>query len=283
MIKIERGDLTNIADGYLKKLQEKRYNKSGKKVRTHYIDNMKRFVLAKPNEFESIITEFTNKFREQGAEEFESYKTYMENQYKEMRGEHGYWLLEKLNIKVCPYCNRQYTFTIENKKISPEFDHFYPKSRYPYLALSFYNLMPACSLCNHTKSEEHIDIHPYFDGFDDDFKFRIRTKGGKEDSLNWALEKDIEVNFTDTNRNIDVFALKELYNEHIDFVEEIIDKAQAYNHNYYNSLIDSFRGLGKKEAEIDRFIWGSYLENAEHENRPLSKLTKDILEQLKIK
>ena len=200
-----------------------------------------------------------------------------------MRKNHGYWLLEKLNVRVCPYCNRQYTFTIEDKKISPEFDHFYPQSEHPYLALSFYNLIPACSLCNHTKSEEKIAIHPYFEGFDDLFKFIIKTKKGSKDSLDWVLEKDIEVDFTNVNKNIEVFALKELYGEHIDFVMEIIDKAQAYNYNYYNSLIDSFRGLGKQEAEIDRFIWGNYLENTKHENRPLSKLTKDILEQLMIK
>jgi len=283
MIKIERSNLSDIADEYLKKLQQKRFNKSGKKVRTHFVDNMQRIVLSKPDNFASIITEFTSKFNEQGAEDFESFKKYMENQYDRMRNEHGYWLLKKLNLKVCPYCNRQYTFTIEDKKVSPELDHFYPKSKHPYFALSFYNLVPACSVCNHTKSEEPIDLHPYFEGFDNTYKFRIRTKEGKEDSLDWALENEIEIAFSNTNRNIDVFALKELYNEHIDYVEEIIDKAQAYNKQYYNSLIDSYKGLGKQEADIDRFIWGNYLENAEHENRTFSKLIKDILEQLKIK
>lgn len=283
MIKIERNNLDDIAYKYLIKLQEKGYNKAGKKVRTHYIDNIKRLVLSKPIEFEGIKFEFENKFNEKGAESFDDFKTYMENQYKAMRIEHGYWLLNELNVKVCPYCNRQYTFTIKDKKISPEFDHFYPKSNYPYLALSFYNLIPACSVCNHTKSDEEIDKNPYVEGFYDNYKFRMRTKDGIENSLEWALEKEIEIAFTNTNRNIDVFALKELYNEHIDYIKEIIDRAQAYNHSYYNSLIDSYKGLGKQEADIDRFVWGNYLENAEHEKRPLSKLTKDILEQLRIK
>ncbi len=283
MIKIERNNLSDIAEEYLNKLQQKRFNKSGKKVRTFFIDNMERIVLSKPDDFDSIITEFTNKFNEQGAESFASFKKYMKNQYDMMRNEHGYWLLKKLDLKVCPYCNRQYTFTIEDRKVSPELDHFYPKSKYPYFAISFYNIVPACSVCNHTKLEESIDLHPYFEGFDNNCKFRLRTKEGKEDSLDWALENEIEIAFSNTNRNIDAFALKELYNEHTDYVEEIIDEVQAYNKQYYNSLIDSYRGLGKQEADIERFIWGNYLENAEHENRTLSKLTKDILEQLRIK
>lgn len=59
----------------------------------------------------------------------------------------------ELNIRTCPYCNRQYTFTIDNKhtKTAPEYDHFYDKAHYPLLAVSFYNLIPSCHTCNHIK------------------------------------------------------------------------------------------------------------------------------------
>lgn len=290
MIKIERNDLDCIAREYWDKLQEKGYNKCNKPVRTYYINNMKRIVFAKATEFKGIIEQFKKEFRKVGAESFDDFKTYMENQYKTMRNDHGYWLLKRLDIQVCPYCNRQYTFTVKKDKnvgvpnITPELDHFYPKSKHPYLALSFYNLIPSCPVCNHTKLDEIIDIHPYTDNFNNlKCHFMITTKDNKTDSLDWALEKDIKITFTDNNVNIEVLALKELYNEHIDYVEEIINKAQAYNSQYYISLIDAFKGLGKQPAEIDRFVWGKYLEEAEHEKRPLSKLTKDILAQLKIK
>jgi hypothetical protein len=64
----------------------------------------------------------------------------------------AYDLIEKLNINVCPYCNRQYTNTI--KPLSslggtrPTLDHYLIKSLYPYLALSFWNLVPSCYSCN---------------------------------------------------------------------------------------------------------------------------------------
>ena len=55
----------------------------------------------------------------------------------------AYTLAKKLNFNTCPYCNRNYTVTVDrNKKIvRPDFDHFFPQSRYPLLALSFFNLI----------------------------------------------------------------------------------------------------------------------------------------------
>lgn len=282
MIKIERNNLTNIADDFVKELQKKRFNKKRNNViQNYWITNRVRII--KSNDLNGIISEF--KVLNQNG--FDDFKDYMKGQYEELfyNQKIGKWLAERLDVKTCPYCNRQYTFTIEKgtKSIRPEFDHFHSKSKFPFLALSFYNLIPACSICNHTKSNDPVDKNPYNEGFNDNFKFRIRTKDGNENSLDWALEDNIEIDFSATNQNIEAFALKKLYNEHIDYVKEIIEKTQAYNHSYYNSLIDSYKGLGKQEADIDRFIWGNYLENAEHEKRPLSKMTKDILQQLNLK
>lgn len=57
------------------------------------------------------------------------------------------------SLKYCPYCNADtvYAFRKDNKKrtkVASALDHFYPKAKYPYLALSLYNLIPACSRCN---------------------------------------------------------------------------------------------------------------------------------------
>jgi hypothetical protein len=96
-----------------------------------------------------------------------------------------YGLAQKLNLKVCPYCNRNYTLTINKEvvnshlgkikvvKTRPDFDHFFCKSKHPILALSFYNLIPSCAICNRTLKgdvEFSLDIqnghvHPYLEGF----------------------------------------------------------------------------------------------------------------------
>lgn len=91
-------------------------------------------------------------------------------------------VLEKLKIRTCPYCNRNYTFTVKSScstevrafTTRPEFDHFYNKSQHPLLALSFYNLVPSCSICNHGKATENIGINPYFEGFSLNSEFAIR-------------------------------------------------------------------------------------------------------------
>lgn len=66
----------------------------------------------------------------------------------------AYWLQSQLCVKVCPYCNRMYTTTLYGKKrVRPDFDHFYPQSRYPYFAVSLFNLIPSCNVCNKAKSD----------------------------------------------------------------------------------------------------------------------------------
>jgi hypothetical protein len=64
----------------------------------------------------------------------------------------GYDLAALLDTRACVYCNRQYTLTVVamDEITRPEFDHFYSQSEHPLLALSFYNLIPSCHICNAT-------------------------------------------------------------------------------------------------------------------------------------
>ena len=65
----------------------------------------------------------------------------------------AYLFTRKINIEVCPYCNRQYIFTISNGNGRPQIDHYYPQSDYPYLSCSIYNFIPSCPQCNHQKGD----------------------------------------------------------------------------------------------------------------------------------
>lgn len=271
MIKIERNNLEEIIDEYLSRLQLTNRRANSNRLKEYFITNLPDIIKAKPEDFDNIHTIY-GRLKVANPDDFEEFKNYMINQYKVMRSSHGHWLLERLNLRACPYCNRQYTFTIKEGRISPELDHFKPKASYPELALSFYNLIPSCSTCNHTKLIGDIDIHPYFKGFNDNCKFILKTKEGEQASLDWVLKNDVEIDFSNINSNIKVFHLKELYEEHSDYLKEIISKAQAYNASYYDGLIESYRGLGKQQSEIDRFIWGSYLDNSEHEKKAVIKI-----------
>ena len=66
-------------------------------------------------------------------------------------GGYEYLKYHTSTLKYCPYCNADtvYAFEKANKRnVASALDHFYPKSEYPFLALSLYNLIPVCSRCN---------------------------------------------------------------------------------------------------------------------------------------
>lgn len=65
----------------------------------------------------------------------------------------AYTFTRMLNIDVCPYCGRQYVFTISDGNGRPQIDHYYPQSEYPFLSCSLYNFIPSCPQCNHQKGD----------------------------------------------------------------------------------------------------------------------------------
>jgi 5-methylcytosine-specific restriction endonuclease McrA len=294
MIKIEINNISEMAIKFVARIEKSILKNKIKQEKFPDVElyyKIHEIYLCKSDLLENKHTVFqqylqNNNIDEEGIKnKYFDYDTIIDN--KQDGESHAFWLMKQLNVRTCPYCNRQYTFTVKHKNnaIKPQFDHFHPKkgkkNSYPYLALSFYNLIPSCPTCNHIKGEEMIKINPYLNEFGDNYKFVLKDKNTDKPLI--LSKQNIKVGFSSENENIKVFGLKELYNEHIDYVEEIIDKAQAYNSTYYDSLIQSFSGLGKTPAEIDRYIWGNYTEPSNQCKRPLSKFTRDILEQLGIK
>lgn len=95
--------------------------------------------------------------------------------YKAARGSIKFiWLVEQLDSRICTYCNDEHTFKIKRANdeiILHDFDHFLPKVTYPYLSLSFFNLIPSCHNCNSIlKGSSQFNVadyvHPYVDDLD---------------------------------------------------------------------------------------------------------------------
>ncbi|MDX3960517.1 hypothetical protein Q6A78_08920, partial [Aliarcobacter skirrowii] len=141
----------------------------------------------------------------------------------------AYRFVELLDLKTCPYCNRNYISVIEkndlnDKQTRSELDHFHPKSIYPFLAINYYNLIPSCSTCNKLKSNDDSLklLHPYDDNINkinitywlNDMKF-YNVKSIKD--LTFGSEKSIEIEIENIpNSNKKVFQLERLYQEHTD-------------------------------------------------------------------
>lgn len=165
-----------------------------------------------------------------------------------------YELCSKLNINVCPYCNRQYIFTVgsaKKKRTRPEIDHFFPKALYPYLACSLYNFIPSCHICNHSKSDDGENIiYPYEEDFGKDFPFHVKFDKDSGESDNLIDIKNAHVFFekvkcrglkstTDECRickrtpkikaSIETFHLGEIYNEHKIDLKDLFDRYRNYS------------------------------------------------------
>lgn len=203
----------------------------------------------------------------------------------------AYRFVELLDLKTCPYCNRNYISIIEKndlneKQTRPELDHFHPKSIYPFLAINYYNLIPSCSTCNKLKSDDDSLklLHPYDDDINkinitywlNDMKF-YNVKSIKD--LTFDSEKSIEIEIENMpNSNKKVFQLERLYQEHTDIVIELILRHLHYPQSY----IEELSSFGYNKEEIYRFIFSNYLNEENLSKRPLSKLTKDIAEELNL-
>ena len=203
------------------------------------------------------------------------------------------WLTEQLKIKTCPYCNAQYTIS-SKKKLYHTFDHFFPKSLYPYLSVSFYNLIPACNTCNQGKSNKDVDLanhwHPY-DGTNlmEEFQFEIEPKSASEFALDYSNDSILEIrmkpniNLSEKAKNhFEHFNLDVQYKAHTDIAAEAIWKSKVYTGSYRKELQDLFstKNIQLTESEIKRFIIGNYADPADVHKRPLAKLTSDLAKDL---
>jgi len=283
MIRIECDRINQIAIDYLRKIleTERRFTTI---YHSFFAKNMENIILSKFENLQIIIRLFDDHFASlnpnyKGTHEYKKYVNYMTNQYNKFINKNGMWLAKQLNVDTCPYCNRQYIFTVDSKKkVRPQFDHFFSKKKYPYLALSFYNLIPCCPTCNYIKGEERIDYNPYFHEFGS--KYLFETNHHK-----FMINNDkLIIDFSASNSNIECFNLKEIYQFHQDYAIEIIKKAYYYNKDYYKGFIESFGEISNTQfKDIHRLIWGNYIDISDYPKRPLSKLTHDILEQIGIK
>lgn len=196
-----------------------------------------------------------------------------------------YNLANNLDINTCVYCNRMYTKTVfkPNKLTRPEFDHWFPKSKYPLLALSFYNLIPSCHVCNSSlKGATNLNLndylHPYIDDeniINNEIKFSYYNK--TLDTYGFEM-KTTSVKGKNT---IDAFKIKEIYETHEEEIADLRKIRDTYSESYLQNLSKIYKGIISPE-EVYRLAFGVYIEESKFVKRPLSKMKRDILIELGI-
>lgn len=184
------------------------------------------------------------------------------------------------NIRVCPYCNRQYITPIYSKdgKVRADLDHFYPKSKYPYLSMSIYNLVPSCKFCNSslkgTKEFSIKDINPYERSYDDYFKFYV-------DPINLNIQaKEVSANDDTIKNYLTMFKIENLYKYHSNQAKELLEKRIIYSDDYIKLLFQENKELFDSEDEVKQLIIGYLEDRSMINNEAFLKFRRDIAEQL---
>ncbi|WP_320035066.1 hypothetical protein [Halarcobacter sp.] len=236
---------------------------------------LKEILTANTKELRDIINDFEPQMSNNLKKVI--YNIFVSNVYSTKKF-NGLKFVNDIRLQTCPYCNRAYIQSVSRRGVvRPQIDHFFPKDKYPYLGVSFYNLIPSCSVCNGTTVKGNNDsykdklISPY-EMINDNFKFSFDIKS--IDNFPPKLVTKIDINDK-------YFKLEDFYKHHGDIVYELY--AKLYNEStkeHFNVLRKSLSGIGFDEAEIHRFITCGYLDVEDLHKRPLSKLIKDISEEL---
>ncbi len=202
----------------------------------------------------------------------------------------NYDLAEWLDQHTCTFCNRQYIFTARKnageKGMTCQFDHWFDKGTRPLFALSFYNLIPSCSVCNSSvKSVAHFNtddyLHPYLDkNMSSRFKFSAFPNTATQYGITFLNENKMDAK---TKRTLEGLGTKLVYSKHSEKeLQDLINLRLKYSENYLKHLLENTfnGGLNMTKEEKYRLIFGIELSEDYMHKRPFSKFKKDIIEEL---
>ena len=212
-------------------------------------------------------------------------------------------LLSLMGIEVCPYCQRNYISSYEennNEKTTADLDHFYPKSLYPFLALSLYNFIPSCQICNSRfkgDKDTRDSVYLYEEGFDElGVKFRTSKEviseilGERYSDFYVKIDYENLKNKEDGEKvknSIENLGLDRVYKKsHNQYIQNLLYNIEKYPENYLENCVEIFESDVDKKKRLEEYFkdivkepYRKRIENGE----PLAKLTKDILEEFDIK
>ena len=200
-------------------------------------------------------------------------------------------IIEALGIRTCVYCNVQYALTVNHSKGMFELDHRYPKSEYPFLCTSFFNLQPSCPSCNHGKRAATADFGLYTTDLKELKPFHLLTNPQLYLRKRRLDQKLISVHLiaSDVHNAKQVqfalnhqkdFDIDATYQELTDVAEETIWRCRSYDDTYKGLFLKNFPELYDKDS-LHRFIFGTYADGNVHK-RPLTKLVRDIEEDMRV-
>ncbi len=233
--------------------------------------NLKRIVCAKPNEFDLITPEILailnvndlytiignevkqTSFGKLLSDKFLNYNNlrksnYAVELYKSMGFEKCY----------CPYCNDNKVSIVQNNtsskhKLYFQLDHFYSKSKNPHFAVSFFNLIPSCSICNSTEKGDKefsisTHIHPYYKSFNDIYKFEVPLE-----SLSTGVVSEFKIKDKGIETHYLTLTDLNIFNRYIHNIDKIKDLIKFYL-NYHKKDPEELKEIIFESLKVPKTI-----------------------------
>ncbi len=257
-----------------------------------------RILLLEPDDFDAYKDKhFKNLDDNQLAEKIEGClpgKSFYESvviamRYNEVQKSQIRPFMKKLGIKACVYCNASYTVTTNDNKATFQVDHFFPKSKYPFLCISFFNLQPACMHCNQIKSKsteykfglytlKETELDPFYFSIDDKSIIKYMLSNDS-DVLKFKLKSTD--NGIAADKHSDFFHIDGLYAQFTDAAEEVVWKSKIYNSAYREQMLAAFMSnFSYNMADFKRFYLGFYPDKKDVNKRPLTLLMQGIAKEM---
>ncbi|MBI3217895.1 MAG: hypothetical protein HYZ44_00115 [Bacteroidetes bacterium] len=257
----------------------------------HVFDLIDDILLGKPDRLVQI-SNYLNPFIEfsydvrQGIEYVFNYDVFIK---KAKSRYDAYKLADSLDVRTCTYCNRNYTNTVirndGDKLTRPQFDHYFDKATYPVLAISFYNLIPSCSICNSSvKGTQKMNLadymHPYLDNNLNDIRFTYKYSLESKSGLRILVKTPPA---SKASNSVKAFAIEEVYNSHTGELLDLIKTRQYFSDRYLSILSSNLlRDVIVSKEDLYRIVFGTEFDSDNFMNRPFSKFKRDILKELGI-
>jgi len=296
--KIPKDSLTNFYN-HLAGLKSSKIKKLAEYVK-NVKDNLDAIILLEPSNFDS----WYSKLNQWGDEDqykksmkvIIDYKGHEKEFYKHILDAMRYdrvqeyimpKYIEELGIKTCVYCNSQYAITTDDisgrRYAHYELDHFKPKSQYPFLCVSFFNLQPSCSNCNKHKSNEESLFRLYTEKVTEQEAFTLRLNPASvicyESSFNHN-DLDIVLDSSDKvllENHEKRFHISKVYPRFKKEAAEILWHKKAYNPAYMAQVAEGFVDVFPTGVpDIETLYWGHDMEPDAVHKRPLNKLAQDL-------
>lgn len=215
-------------------------------------------------------------------------------------------VVKNLGVSVCPYCNRSYVSNFDDKwkneeRTSADLDHFYAKGSFALFAISLYNFIPSCKVCNSLfKGEKNMDVlYPYEESYEKKAFFRLVSKDKNNEATDiygWSLGKRLDIEClndidkekkSSIEREINLFRIREMYQIHNEYAEKLRYTKNVLGGKIRTEILDLInRDIDKdadriKMSEFDEIFYGIDLNKVEKQylTVPLSKMIHDILQE----